>query len=1033
MRRLLPELAYNRPITVFMMFVAFMVVGLISYARIPLQMMPDGFEPPFLWVWVSYPDGSPRETDDIIVQPVLAQLGTVPGIKHIESTARRDSATFGIEFHQSIDMDEGYNAIVDRIERAMPDLPEEVQRYGIWRYNPDDEPVVWAGVSFPEGVEDPYYVMTQVVQPRLERIPGVAAVDVWGVYQRSLEVHYDRESLFAHGVNLGDVQGRLAADNFQSPGGLITDRGLIRNVRNMARFNGPDDLTRYPVKDGVVLQDIADIGYIARASADINRVDGDDGAAMAIRKESSANAVEVGAEVKRVLAELGADKRTSGAEFFVFFSQGDLITDSIDTLVETAVVGGLFALIVLYVFLREWRMTLLIAASIPFSLVITVAILYFRGDSLNPIAMMGLMLAVGMVVDNAIVVIETIYRRRAEGASMQESAIAGTAEVNLAILLSTMTSIVVFLPLILMSEDATFSFFMGVLGLPVVFALLASLVVALLFAPVATRLVGNAEVKPDPAWLDWINARYQRSMGWMLKHRFDAFMLIVGMFVLTIVVPVQNVDCQGDADSNINNFTIRFTVPKQLSPRERDEVMDRMEAVVEDNRELWGVRTHRSRLEGDSSRGRVYVYLNDEGTMERSDVIEAAKSALPNDIAGVTASIGRDGGGFGGDSGQIELEIHGEDLATLDELAGEVVRRAEGMPGVMSGTVDYLNDGVDEVRFVLDREALDRYGLSATTVGRTVSFAMRTQQLNPYWDGDREVTLLSLFKLEDRSRLDALLDFGLWSDKLQMTVPIRAVTEVEIGKGPGRIRRYDRRAGLSVTIDLEEDVDSMQGYALLDAALGDMHMPRGYSWSRGNSFDQQIEDDQARNLALLLSITFVFLLMGVLFESFVLPMCIITTIPMAMMGAFWGLYLTGTPMDLMAGIGLIILIGVIVNNGIVLIDLVTQLRAEGMPRDEALVEAGRHRLRPILMTATTTVMGLVPMALGDSAFIGIPYAPLGRTVMSGLIVGTILTLLFVPYMYALLDDLRDAALGWLGIVIEPRGASQPAAEPGVAK
>jgi len=1024
MRRLLPRLAYDRPVTVFMAFIAAMVVGLISWQRIPLQMMPDGFEPSFLWVWVSYPDGSPRETDEAIVKPVLAQLGTVPGIKHTESHAYSDYATFGIEFHQSTDMDEGYNSVVDRLERSMVDLPDDVERFGIWRYNPDDEPVMWAGVSFPDTVSDPYYLATQVVQPRIERIPGVAAMDVWGVYQRSLEIHYDREQLYSHGVDLGEVQRRLMADNFQSPAGRITDRGLIRHVRSLARFDSPEDIIRYPVKDGVALEDIADIGYIARRSLDINRVNGDDGAVMAIRKESSANTVEAAANVKQALADLSKDPRIQGAEFFVFFSQGDLITDSIQTLVNTGLAGGFFSIIVLYLFLREWRMTLLIAASIPFSLIITVAVLYFRGDSLNPIALMGLMLAVGMVVDNAIVVIETIYRRRADGAGVREAAIAGTAEVNLAIFLSTMTTVVVFLPIILMTNDATFSFFMGVLGLPVVFALVASLFVALLFAPVATRLIGNAEVKPDAAWLTWLIERYAGSLGWMLRHRWDAGAMVVAMFILTIALPVQQVDCTGDADSNINNFTIRFTVPKQATPSERNAIMNSFEAVVVDHRDEWGVRTFRSRLQGDSTRGRVYVYLDDSGVMPREDVMAEARKLLPDDIAGVTSRIGWEGG-MGGPQNQIGLSVHGEDMETLDALGAEVVRRVEGMPGVMSASMDYLNDGADELRLVVDREAALRYGLSAATVGRTLAFAMRSNRLNPYWDGDREVRVISLFSLEDRSTLDDLLDFGLWSPKLQTIVPVRAVTAVEVARGPGAIHREDRRAGIGITVDLDKEVDGGAGYGLVEAALADMDLPRGYTWTKGDQWDEREADDAAMLWALLLSVVFVFLLMGVLFESFLLPMCIITSIPMAMMGAFWGLYISGTPMDLMAGIGMVILTGVIVNNGIVLIDLVTQLRAEGVPRNEALIQAGRRRLRPILMTALTTIMGLVPMALGDSGVIGIPSAPLGRTVMSGLIVGTLLTLMFVPYLYALLDDLRDAAGGWAHWIVRSRSTSGP--------
>jgi len=1020
MRELLPKQAFDRPVSVTMLFIACLVVGALAWMRMPVKMMPDGFEPSFLWVWVRVPDGSPREIDEEIVQPILGQLGTVPGIKSVTSTADGDSAQLGVEFYGSVDMNEGYNAVTDRLERAVAAMTTTPTRYGVWRYNPDDEPVVWAGAAFPDDSADRAFIMENVVQPRLERIPGVAALDLWGVNQRNLEVHYRNADLQAHGVNLSEVQRRLAADNFQSPGGRVVERGLIRHVRNLARFQGAEDLASYPVNDTLRLDDIANVGFVERHNLDINRVNGKVGAAIGVRKESSANAMEVSEQVVTALDELNADPRTEGAKFFVFFNQGDLIRDSMDNLLQTALIGGLFAVVVLYTFLREWRMTLLIAAAIPFSLIMTVGILYARGDSLNPIALMGLMLAVGMVVDNAIVVVETIYRHRAEGASVRDAAIQGTAEVNLAIVLSTATTVVVFLPLMLMSGNATFSFFLSVLGLPVVFALLASLVVALVFAPVSTRLIPSARIRLDPAWLRWGIERYAGSLRWMLTHRFDAGALIVGLFLLTVMVPMQGVSCSGRVESNINNFTVQFTVPKQASPSERDAIVRKFEDTVEAHRSDWGVRTYRARLSSDSDRARLYVYLDDDGPISRKEVLKQVKDALPDDLPGVAATIGWEGGAGGGKANQISLSLHGEDINTLDRLSAEVIRRVTPMPGVLSARLNYESGGDDEMRLILDRAALERYGVDARTVGGTLAYALRSNQLNSLWEGDRELRVLSLFRLEDRSRLEDLLNFGIFSPTLRELVPVRALAHWEAGKGPSAIQRTDGIAGVDLTIDLEEDVTEEDGDAMLAAALHDLQLPRGYSWTQGGQ-DDRMEDDQARNLALVLSVTFVFLLMGVLFESFVLPLCIITTIPMAMIGSAWGLYLSDTPMDLMAGIGLIILVGVIVNNGIVLIDLVTQLRHEGVERTEALIEAGRRRLRPILMTALTTIFGLLPMAVGESSFIGIPYAPLGRTVMSGLIAGTVLTLLFVPWLYALLEDSRDVALRALGWIT--RGAT----------
>ena len=1018
MRRWLPALAYDKPVTALMLFIALLVVGFIAQSRIPMQMMPQGYEPRFLWVNVSYNGASPLEVDEEIVREVEAQLGTVPGIKTITSNANNGSAGIGIEFHSSVDMDVTYNAVVDRMERALSAFPDDVDRYFIWKFNPDDEPILWTGVSLPEEIDDPHYAMTRIIEPQLQRIPGVAAIDSWGLPERSVYIDYDREKVMAHAVSLGDVQRRLGSDNFQMAGGKLRDQGELLYVRSLARIESVEDLERFPVKEGVVLSDIANIRMRSAYSSSINRIAGQDGVAMAIRKESSANTVEVSRAIVEVLQELESDPRLAGAEFFTFFNQGELVEQSVDTLRNTMLTGGLFAVAILYLFLREWRMTLLIALSIPFSLLITVGVLYFRGDTMNLLSMMGLMLAVGMVVDNAIVVVETIYRRRAEGMGLRDAAIEGTSEVNLAILMSTLTTMVVFLPLILMSESVEFSFFMGVLGFPVVFALAASLMVATYFAPLATRLVGDAQLKDDARWLTWLTERYTRAIRWVLAHRFDAAVILAAMAALTIAVPFYNAPEGGDSRGNLNDFRIRFSVPPEASYSERDRIVRLFEDYVEEHSEEWGIRVYRARLSGDSNNGQLYVYLDTENpVMERDDVIKAARSGLPDDIPGVTAQIGWEsrGGSSGGNS--VGLRVVGEDMATLVTLSREVVRRAETVDGVLAAHLDFENTGAPEVRLRVERETLGRYGVTARDVGGNVAYAMRSNRLPSLTlEDQREINLQSSYAAEDRSTLAALLDHPVWSPEMMQLIPIRALTDIEMGRGPSSIRRENRETSLSVTVDLEEDISFWSAHAKLDAAMADMSMPRGYSIDKGQQWSMEMEDDNARNLALMLSITFVFLLMGVLFESFLLPLTIVTTIPMAMMGAYWGLWVTGTPMDLMAGIGLIILVGVVVNNGIVLIDLVTQLRRDGVPRDEALIEAGRRRLRPILMTALTTICGLIPMAAGSTSFIGIPYAPLGRIVIGGMAASTVLTLLFVPFLYALLDDVRTGSFSWLGFV-----------------
>ncbi|MCB9680779.1 MAG: efflux RND transporter permease subunit [Alphaproteobacteria bacterium] len=1009
MRRWLPSLAFDRPVTVLMVFLALLVLGTLGYARIPLQMMPDGFEPRFLWIRVPFANASPSETDDLVVRPVEEQLSTLAGLKSLESTAGANSATFELEFQPSIPMAQAYNDTVDRLERAMPDLPSEVERYWIFKFNPADSPVLWAGMTFPDEVEDPYGLVDKVIVPRIERIPGVASVDLWGVNGRRLFIDYDREQILAHAVDLGSVQRKLSTDNFQMSGGRLVQDGQVRHVRSLARIDDIELFERYPLRsDGLVLGDIADVSFRGVASADINRVNGRKAAAIAVRKESSANTVDVTEAIAVVLDELAADPRTKGATFFPFFDQGALIASAVDTLRNAALTGGLLSVVILWLFLREWRMTLLIAAAIPFSLLITIAVLYLRGDSLNLIAMMGLLLAVGMVVDNAIVVVEAIYQRRALGDDVREAAVAGTGEVGLAIVASTATSMVVFLPVILMTEDADAAFFLGVLGLPVVFALGASLVVALVFAPLATRFIRGGQIKPDPAWLQALSRGYDRALAGVLRWRADSTIGLILATALTLTIAVKGVGCTQGGEGGLNDFVIRFSVPADATPDERDTIVDAFEEVLEAHKEAWGVRVYRVQLGGSSVRGRAYVYLEEEGPMSRRDVIAAAKKELPTELPGVKASIGWEG--QSGDDKQITLSIYGEDLSVLEGLSDEVVRRVRAVDGVLGAELADEDDPRQEIRLLPDQDALRRYGLTAQAVGQTVAFAMRGNALEPVVEGDNEIEVESRLSLEDRSDIGTLLDFPVFSPATRSLVPVRALTDVTYAKGPGNIRRNERRTSVGITVDLAQGVEKEEVVSGIDAALADMVLPRGYSWDAGDWAEDLAAENGAIFFAFFMSVVFVYLLMGLLFESWILPMAIITTIPMAMAGAFWGLYLTDTDMDTMAGIGLVVLVGVVVNNGIVLVDFITQLRGEGMERSEAIREACQRRLRPILMTAVTTITGLVPMAMGSSDFIGIPYAPLGRTVIGGLTAATALTLLFVPYMYVLLDDLRETSL-----------------------
>lgn len=1009
---LLPRFALARPVTVGMSLLVILVLGGIAWSRIPVQLMPSGFDYPYIWVWMPYPGSTPRETERQIVQPVEDVLETLPGVREIDARAAQDHAQFSIELDQDTDMDDAWGGVVDRMERVRPDLPDDFDQYYIYRYNPDDEPVLWAAISIPEGAEDPAWLIETRVQRRLERVPGVARVEFHGADRDRVYVDFDRERVARHGIALYDVMQALRADNFTMPSGEVQHDGRVVLVRSVATLAGEDEIAALPVGRGLVLGDIADVVVAPPLDTSIHRVDGDEAASIDVYKESGANTIDVCRRLQAEIDLMEKDPALRGFEVHRFFDQGDLIQESIDNLRDSALQGGLLAVLILLYFLRRLRVTLLIAVAIPLSLLMTVVIEYFLGESINVLAMMGLMLSVGMTVDNSIVVVEAIYRRRERGEEPLHAALHGTSEVALAIIASTATTVVVFLPLILMSDDAEFGFMMGKLGLPVCYSLGCSLLVALVVVPLAAvRFVTGSPAK-QPRLVELATRGYGALLALTLRHRTSAFVVLVVLLAST-AIPLKGIKKADQGGGGIIDFVIRMEFASNLTTDEIDQAMRRYETMLEEHRAEWRIRAIRARRWSGNRRGFVMAFLERRrhGDVTKEEITEKLPKLLAGiDNPGVDANVGWRSDGKG-DSSSLELRLTGEDSERLAELGEEIARRLKDVPGILGVEAEIAERGAEEVQILVDRDRAARYGISPATLARTVAFGFRGTPLRPLLMGGREVEMQAGFRLEDREDVSRLLDFGIVSPLLG-DVALATVADLRLARGFGAIHRENRKTSLQIEVTLADD-DVGAAYGRIGKALETLKLPRGYEWTRGRRWEQMGEEDRARRFALLMSICFVFLLMGMLFESFWTPLAVLLSIPFAFVGVYWMLYLTGTTFELMAGIGLVILVGVVVNNAIVLVDRVQQHRRAGLDREAALLLAGRDRFRPIVMTAATTVVGLIPMAVGKSGIVGIPYFPLGRAVIGGLLASTVLTLILVPLFYTYLDDLKALLLSVL--------------------
>ncbi len=1044
---LLPRIALTRPVSVIMILIALIVVGGIAYQKISVELMPAGFTPPFLGVWAPYPNANPEEVQEFIARPIEEVVRTIKGVQNVETNSSANGCWTFIRFNQGTDMDLAYSQLRDRLDRAKADLPDDVERLYIRKWTNDDEPVMWIALIPQEPIDDPYFFAEQMIKKPLEQIDGVANVEISGADEKSIQIYINQDAVKGYKINLYDIIENLRRDNFAISSGDVRFGGQKIYVRSVGKFRSLNDIRNIPVKGAnILLKDIARVTYDVPEHTWVQRINGKPAIQLAVYKESLANTVDICHKVEdKFNNEFMKDPRMAGFKKEVLFNQGRYIEESIDNLKNAAIWGGFFALLVLYFFLRRLRMTLILNIAIPLSILVSLTILYFMGWTLNLITMMGLMISIGMVVDNSIVVLENIYYKRSQGLDNIQSAARGASDVSLAVTMATFTTIVVFLPLILMNDQVGFSFYMLRIGLPVIFSLLASLFASLIFIPLAaSRIVSKRQVKEPPMVLK-SNEKYQSALRWVLQHRLETFIILL-LIIFSTQFASSHVAKTDQAQGNINDFRLRLDLPDNYSLDDAARLVKRVEDSIRVKADVYNVRTIDTRYR--SNYAHIHVFLQPEKSepwfmviwswvnstfgvqraphMSREKVVEDVKKRLPK-FPGVTVRTSWRQQSSGDDA-SMTIALYGDDTKKLAQLAKEVERRLSKIKEIVSVETD-REKGDDEIRVVIKREQAQKYGINPKVISGSIMYALRGIMLPKYQTQQKEIRMNIQLRKSDRRTLEQLKNLTFFTSSGR-EIPLAAVARFQVKKGFGEIHRENGKTYLGVKANTTaENIGKL--YGKVDKVMAGFEMPYGYSWSKGQRFQRFSQSSQSMMFAIILSITFVFLLMGILFESFVLPLSVIISIPFSFVGAYWILYITGTTLDMMSQIGFVILIGIVVNNAIVLVDLVNRLRKEGMSRFDALLEAGKNRFRPILMTAFTTIGGLIPMAVGNAKMIGIPYSPMGRTIIGGLVFSTMVSLLAVPWAYTLFDDMRNYFKQLAASVLQKQKSKEtPATEEG---
>lgn len=1062
----IPRFSVHRPVTVIMILLTMLVVGFIAYSRIPIALYPDGLEGNQLYIQASYPNASPRDVEEKIARKVEDIVGTVPGVKRVSSYSSTGRCFVRVEFQTGTNLRSAYALLSDRVDRVKPLLPDDIERINVYRYDQSDRPMMNLVAAVPANMDDAAYRMENFVKPALQRIEGVGNVEIWGIQSRQVQVELLDERLRSHQIEPAQMLATLRGQNLTQSGGYVFEAGRKVYVRSLGRFESAEQIASLVIDPArrLRLSDVAHVSFKMPSREWIFRVDGKPAIGVQVTRESTGNIERISRDVRGAMVRLAELPQLAGMKFEVFFDQGKEVRDAIWNLEEAGLWGGAFAALIIFVFLRTARMTGILTLAIPLSLLCTIVVLFFMGWTLNMATMMGLLLAVGMVVDNAIVIVENIYRQRQDGVEAAAASINGAGEVGLAVVMSTCTNIIVFLPLMLMGGVGEMAFWMLRIGVPVTVSLAASLFIALVFVPLAAQRLSRGRHHDELRPVRWLRERYGGALGWVLHHPLNATLVVLlagaGTWHYYSTNPLQRpnyyqgIGGGGGSGSSESSMYMYFELPSGGTIEYADGFFQSFEAFLQGNKQRYNVERIETRFR--YSGGQVQMKFRENPNKEwyRSAwvgiqqwrwvkslraLLGVPVPPLPMDRIAIETDIkdkfkfppgiqarSLQRGSSAPQDANMSISLYGEDTTTLMALAEEAVRRLRLIPGLVSVDTDQERGG-NELQIQVDRDRARRLGINPQSIQTTISNTMRGSEVGRFNAADgREMRVFAQLGDVDRAGLDDLRSMTFRTDG-GVEVPLESIASLNVAKTLGQIQREGRQTIMRISARAPR-VDSRGLFAAVDKAMEGFAMPRGYRWDKG-SYSNSNESDAQMMFALWLAVIFVFLLMGILFESFVLPLAVIIAVPFAFLGVYWMLYLTETPFDNMAKIGIVILVGVVVNNAIVLVDMANRLRAAGRTRFEALMDAGRYRFRPILMTTLCTVGGLIPMALGNSKIGGLPYAPLGRTMIGGLLASTLLTLVVVPLFYTFLDDLREHAARIFGSAWVRRGKVTAVATP----
>jgi len=1018
------DTSIRRPVATAMTFLAIIVVGSVSFSYLPVDLLPE-IEYPRVTVYTNYPNVGPEEVEKIITDPIANAVSGVPNVERITSSSEEGGSRVNLEFAQGTDPNAAANDVRAALDRIRDNLPVEAEPPGIWKFDPNSQEIVSIAVESRRDLESLTRLMERDLSRRFEQLPGVGTLNIRGGIYRQIRINLERDRLRTYGLSAAQVQQAIGGSNVALPGGNVKEGLKDLYVRTQGEYDSLEQIRRTVVTttggDPVLVQDVANVvdGY-----EDLQRVSELNGVPVVrlqIQKQSGANTVSVAERIREEVTRVNETR--SDVRLTVVSDQSEFIRKSINNVQNSAIWGSLLAILVLYLFLRNGSTTFIIALSIPISIIATFALLFFNDLTLNQMTFGGLALGVGLIVDNAIVVLENIVRQREEnGRSLRKAASIGTQEVAGAIVASTLTTSVIFLPLAF-ARTTTAALFQS-LALVVVFALVCSLLVALTLVPMmASRFLTvnagkeSAEADASKSWFQQAFARLEHQYSSLIERALQRRWLVFGTTVVLLggalaLWPMVSIELAPQTDANEIDVDLEMEQGTNIAVvmEYLEELEQRVKAELPDD----DVENFAKQVQPWGAEVEVRLASASERSINTFALADSIRSAVLGKVPGADIRVSAQSGlwvlrrifSTGGGNQALQVELRGYDLDQARNLAERIRGRVEGVDGVASVRSEQREGRPEQnIRFL--RGKISSLGLSVEEVARAVQTNLGGSRAATYRTGGEQFPIVVRLQPEDRLSVKDLDNVSIRTPDGQ-SVPLSALVNTDRGRGPTEIQRINGQRVTYISATLSSDAVLGEVVERARTQVSDLSLPEGFSITFGGEYREQQQAQRDFLIAIIMALVLIYMVMAGQFERFLDPLVVMFSVPLVLIGVLPTLVFTGTTANIQSVMGLVMLIGIVVNNAIVLVDYINLMRREHeMDLLPAVAEAGRLRLRPILMTTLTTVLGLIPLALGLGAGAEIQ-AALARVVIGGLLASTLVTLILIPTAYVSLELLAES-------------------------